>query len=156
MTQSDAPQPNLYRQRRKVRFSDCDPAGMVFFPRYLSQMNDLVEDWFDEALGIAYADFIGARGFGLPTVKLDCEFLSPGVFGSAIEWQLSVLRIGGSSITLRVEGAEGGMLRFRLNIVLVATAVHQGGAVALPDDLRAALLRFRGPQDDQADGKGAP
>ncbi|SFV13374.1 acyl-CoA thioesterase [Pseudoduganella namucuonensis] len=146
MNPSDTAQPNLYRQRGKVRFSHCDPAGMVFFPRYLSQLNDLVEDWFDEALGIRYADFIAKRGHGLPTVKLDCEFLSPGVFGGEIEWRLSVLRIGGSSITLQVEGVEDGAPRFRVRSVLVATAVHQGGSVALPDDLRAALLRFRGPE----------
>jgi 4-hydroxybenzoyl-CoA thioesterase len=137
-------QQNLYRQPRKVRFSHCDPAGMVFFPRYLVQLNDLVEDWFDEALGINYAEFITTRKFGLPTVKLECAFLSPGVFGSEIEWQLSVERIGNSSIGLMVRGVDGDALRFELHSVLVATAVHQGGSVALPEDLRAALLRFSG------------
>jgi 4-hydroxybenzoyl-CoA thioesterase len=138
---------NLYRQRRKVRFSHCDPAGMVFFPRYLTQLNDLVEDWFDEALGIRYVDFITTRGFGLPTVRLECDFVSPGAFGSEIEWRLSVTRIGASSIGLQidgVDGADGETPRFRLRSVLVATAVHQGTSIALPDDLRAALLRFRG------------
>jgi len=139
-------QPNLFRQTRKVRFSHCDPAGMVFFPRYLVQLNDLVEDWFDEALEINYAEFIATRKFGLPTVKLECSFLSPGIFGSEIEWQLSVERVGNSSIGLMVRGVDGDQLRFELHSVLVATSVHQGGAMALPEDLRAALLRFRGPQ----------
>lgn len=144
MNQSHAAPQNLYRQTRKVRFSHCDPAGMVFFPRYLVQLNDLVEDWFDEALGINYAEFITTRKFGLPTVKLDCAFQSPGVFGSEIEWQLSVERIGNSSIGLMVRGVDGDALRFELHSVLVATAVHQGGSVTLPEDLRAALLRFSG------------
>lgn len=137
-------QPNLFRKISKVRFSHCDPAGMAFFPRYLVQVNDLVEDWFNEALEIPYADFIQTRGFGLPTVKLECEFLSPGVFGSDIEWQLSVTQIGNRSIGIQVVGLGDGEVRFRVRSVLVVTGVHQGAASALPDDLRAALSRFRG------------
>lgn len=144
MNLPDTVRPNLFRKISKVRFSHCDPAGMVFFPRYLAQLNDLVEDWFDEALGINYAQFIAVRKLGLPTVKLDCVFQSPAAFGSEIEWQLSVEHIGNSSLTLAVSGLADGVLRFQLRSVLVATAVHQGGSVALPADLRAALLRFRG------------
>lgn len=142
--------PNLFRKIRKVRFSHCDPAGIVFFPRYLAQLNDLIEDWFNEALEIDYANFISVRNLGLPTVKLDCEFVSPGALGTDIEWQLSIERIGNSSLALLVQGFGNGAPRFRLRTVLVCTAGHSGGALALPDDLRAALLRFRGPQDETA------
>lgn len=144
----DSAPANLFRKTRKVRFSHCDPAGIVFFPRYLVQLNDLIEDWFNEALNIDYANFISIRKLGLPTVRLDCEFLSPGAFGTVIEWQLSVERIGNSSITLSVRGMAGDVLRFKLRIVLVSTAAHQGGAIPLPVDLRDALLRFRGSMDD--------
>lgn len=144
----DSAPANLFRKTRKVRFSHCDPAGIVFFPRYLVQLNDLIEDWFNEALNIDYANFISIRKLGLPTVRLDCEFLSPGAFGTVIEWQLSVERIGNSSITLSVRGMADDVLRFKLRIVLVSTAAHQGGAISLPVDLRDALLRFRGPMDD--------
>ena len=39
----------------RIRFSHCDPAGIVFFPQYLVMSNALVEDWFNEALDIDYA-----------------------------------------------------------------------------------------------------
>ena len=135
---------NLFRKIRKVRFSHCDPAGIVFFPRYMVQLNDLIEDWFNEALQIDYADFVMVRGMGLPTVRLECDFVSPGAFGSSIEWRLSVARIGTSSITLVVQGWAEETERFRLRTVLVATSGHQGGSTPLPDDLRQALLRFTG------------
>ena len=32
----------------RIRFSHCDPAGIVFFPQYLVMTNALVEDWFNE------------------------------------------------------------------------------------------------------------
>lgn len=135
---------NLFIRIQKVRFSHCDPAGIVFFPRYLVQLNDLVEDWFNDALQINYAEFISVRGMGLPTVRLECDFVSPGAFGASIEWRLSVQRIGNSSISLQVQGWSEDRECFRLRSVLVATSAHQGSSTPLPEDLRAALQRFVG------------
>lgn len=135
---------NLFSKRLPVRFSHCDPAGIVFFPRYLAQLNDLVEDWFNDVLRVNYAELISVRKVGLPTVRLECDFVSPGAFGSAILWQLSVERLGTSSLTLLVQGVDDGVLRFKLRTVLVATGGLQGQSMPLPDDLRAAVLRFQG------------
>ena len=35
-----------------IRFSHCDPAGIVFFPQYLVMFNNHVEDWVTDGLGI--------------------------------------------------------------------------------------------------------
>ena len=37
-----------------VRFSHCDPAGIVFYPQYFIMFNGLVEDWFNQGLGVNY------------------------------------------------------------------------------------------------------
>ncbi len=50
----------------RIRFSHCDPAGIVFFPQYLVMTNALVEDWFNEGLQIDYAQMIAQRRIGLP------------------------------------------------------------------------------------------
>ena len=34
----------------KVLFRHCDPAGIVFYPRYFEMMNDTVEAFFGTAL----------------------------------------------------------------------------------------------------------
>lgn len=31
---------------RQVRFEHCDPAGIVFYPRYIEMLQEVVEDWF--------------------------------------------------------------------------------------------------------------
>jgi hypothetical protein len=41
-----------------VRFSHCDPAGIVFYPQYFIMFNGLVEDWFNQGLGLNYAHYI--------------------------------------------------------------------------------------------------
>jgi acyl-CoA thioesterase FadM len=38
-----------------IRFSHCDPAGIVYFPHYFGMFNGLIEDWYTEQLGVDYA-----------------------------------------------------------------------------------------------------
>jgi DNA-binding MarR family transcriptional regulator len=42
-----------FRRPRLIRFSDCDPAGIVFYPQYFVMLNGLVEDWVNEGWGSA-------------------------------------------------------------------------------------------------------
>ena len=44
-----------------IRFSHCDPAGIVYFPHYFDMFNGLVEDWYTEQLGVNYANLILGR-----------------------------------------------------------------------------------------------
>ena len=37
----------LYEQEHRIRFSECDPAGIVFYPQYFVMFNDLMEAWID-------------------------------------------------------------------------------------------------------------
>ena len=32
-----------FSAERRVRFSDCDPAGIVFFPQYMVMLNGVIE-----------------------------------------------------------------------------------------------------------------
>ena len=49
-----------------VRFQHCDPAGIVFYPRYLEMINQTVEEWF-AAMGRAFPDMV------LTYMDLDCR-----------------------------------------------------------------------------------
>jgi len=128
--------------RRKVRFADCDPAGIVHFAQYLVMLNTLVEQWFDEGLKIPYARLIGARRTGLPTVRLEVDFTAVSRHGDMLEMALAIARLGRSSLTLDAEFSGGGELRLRARQVLVCTSLDTHKAQALPDDVRAALSSY--------------
>ena len=129
--------------QRVVRFSDCDPAGIVFFPQYLVMLNGVVEQWFDDALGIPYAQLIGARRLGLPTVRLELDFTAVSRHGDALAWRVQVEKLGRSSLTLQHEchGGEGSdrALRLRARQVIVCTSLLTHKPQALPEDVRAAI-----------------
>lgn len=131
--------PVAFEVQRTVRFSHCDPAGIVFFPQYLVMLNDVVEAWFCERLGIDYAQLIGPRRIGMPTVRLECDFVAPGRMGEALTFSLGVERVGGASLALAHRCRLGEHDRFRARQVLVATSLDTHQAIPLPADLRAAL-----------------
>ena len=58
----------------RIRFGHCDPAGIVYFPQYLVMLNGHLEDWFTDGLGVSYAELLGPRRVGTPTVRLECDF----------------------------------------------------------------------------------
>ncbi len=135
-----APAPAFVAQRQ-VRFSDCDPAGIVFFPQYFVMLNGAVEQWFDEGLRIPYAAVIGARRTGLPTVRLETDFTAVSRHGDTLALHIHVERVGRSSLQLRHEilGAAD-ELRLRARQVIVCTSLDTHRPLPLPDDIRAALL----------------
>jgi len=55
----------IWRKQMMIRFSHCDPAGIVYFANYFDIANGIVEDWFGAALALRYHEFIGPRRTGL-------------------------------------------------------------------------------------------
>ena len=60
-----------------VRFSHCDPAGIVYFPHYFDIFNGLIEDWYGQELGYEYAELIMGSKYGFPFVHIECDFKVP-------------------------------------------------------------------------------
>ncbi|RKR37137.1 thioesterase family protein [Paraburkholderia sp. BL17N1] len=134
----------------RIRFSHCDPAGIVFFPQYLVMTNALVEDWFNEGLHIDYAHMISQRRLGLPIVKLDCEFSRPSQMGETISLTLNVTAIGRRSVSVDIVGHCNGETRFRAKQVLVTTSLERGTSIDIPADIASALATFA-PQPDSTE-----
>ena len=128
--------------QRGVRFSDCDPAGIVFFPQYLVMLNGVVEEWFDRDLGIPYAELIARRRSGLPTVRLELDFTAVSRHGDTLDWSIGLERLGRSSMTLAFQVHGGGELRLKGRQVLVCTSLLTHRPQAFAEDLRAALLPY--------------
>lgn len=132
-----------FRTQRLIRFSDCDPAGIVFYPQYFVMFNGLVEDWVNEGLGLSYHALIAAQRIGLPTVRLAVDFRAVSRMGDRVTLALAVRRLGRSSLTLAVRCLEEGTdaLRVEMEQVLVTTSLDTHRAVAIPSALHAAIQR---------------
>lgn len=102
-----------YTRPIRVEFNHCDPAGIVFYPRYFEMANSVCENFFREEVGVSYAQMMEART-GVPTVRLEAEFKAPSRLGEVLDWVLVVERLGGSSVTFRLSIADRVTLRLTL------------------------------------------
>lgn len=132
-----------------VRFKHCDPAGIVFYPRYFEMINDLVEDWCAEGLGLSFGDMHLRNGMGVPTANIECRFSAPSFLGETLQRSLEVTRLGRSSMTLRIRFAGANdETRLQATLVLVWVAKGEGGKPApipVPPARRDAIVRFASP-----------
>jgi len=143
---TEAPDPRTvpFCKQILVRFGDCDAAGIVFYPRYLEMFNSLVEDWYRDALHFSFTDIVTTRGWGLPTVHLEVDFVAPSVFGEYLSATLAVREIGTSSLTLDISlRGPDGMDRVRGKVVLVMIDRRDLKAIPIPDDVRARIAAFK-------------
>lgn len=138
----------------EVRFRHCDPAGIMFYPRILELVNDVVEDWFDQALGHSFALMHGVLHHGTPTVQLDARFLRPSRIGDRLRFAITVLQLGNSSATLAVLARCGDEERLHVTLTLVHTdqAADPPHALPWPAAVRTRMNTFLqpGPEDAAA------
>ena len=122
---------------QKVLFKHCDPAGIVFYPRYFEMLNDCVEAFFDEVLGLPF-ETLHATG-GVPTAEITTRFLAPSHHGNHLIIALTVTRVGRSSLGLMFTADCGDEPRFTARSTLVLLG-ENGRPRPWPEGVRQILL----------------
>ena len=130
---------------QKIRFSHCDPAGVLYFPHVFEFLNDTVEDWFEKCLGMPFNAFHMEHGFGNPVVRTECEFLRPCRFGEELTFEFAPTHIGRSSMEFRILVRGLGEERMRLRHRTAMISMETFRPMAIPDALRARAESFLAP-----------
>jgi len=126
-----------------VRFSHCDPAGIVYFPHYFDMFNGLIEDWYGQELGYDYAELIMGNRYGFPFVHIECDFKVPSRINETIDLTLLVERIGRSSLSITIVCHRDGLERLRARMVTAMILLQTGKAVELPQALRDRIESYQ-------------
>ncbi len=113
----------VFERTKLIRFHHCDPAGIVFYPQYLVLCNELVEDWFDEGLGVNFFTLHSEIKRGVPMRHLEADFLAPSVHGDELTFSLAVEHLGGSSMRLAISAMKDGKVRFAAKQTVVWAAL---------------------------------
>lgn len=138
-----------HRQQLLIRFSHCDPAGIVYFARYFDMANGVVEDFFPAALGLSYHALIGPRRTGLGFAHAECDFVRPSMMGDQLTFVVLIDAVGTASITFTllgyrtVQGSREAEPALSMRLVMVTTSLIEHRAIPVPDDLRAAVERYK-------------
>lgn len=86
---------------QKIRYSDCDPQGIVFNGNYATYWDDAVTDWLEEK-GLGGAE-LGGSGVDLVTARLEIDFKAAVGLGDTLSTTVMVERMGKTSMTVSIE-----------------------------------------------------
>ncbi len=137
-------EPNRYLTPKIIRFSHCDPAGIIFYPRYFELVHEAKEDWFREALDWPFPRLIGELHQGFPIVRLEAQFHVPSRLGERLDFAVSVREMGRSSLGLDYEARCAGEMRMRASTTVVHVRLDSGQPIPIDGALRARIEGFRG------------
>ena len=135
-----------FRVELPLRFGDCDPSGIAYFPAYLNLLNSVVEEFWS-SLGHPWTQQINEQSRGTPTAHLSCDFVQPSRFGDRLLFELRVVRIGESSLELAHRVVCEGEVRWTAKQVLVSTDINTGVSIPWSCDVRVALQKFMEEED---------
>lgn len=134
--------PFIYQ--RRVAFGECDPARVYYSPRAVDYAVEAVEAWFEEVLGVTWADLIRFHRLETRFVRAECDyrrFLSAGdvigVVVAAEKCDPEALRLS----AVAKLGAKETCFSVVFQLCLFDAAT--GNAAPLPEMLRTRVDAYR-------------
>ena len=128
----------IFKTDRTLRFGDCDISGTAYFPAYLDILNGVNEEFWSH-LGYPWHDIIWKDRWGTPTVHLSCDFSKPSFFGETLSFELGVLRVGRSSVTVRHRISCGPEIRWSSTQILAASDLDKHISISWPYEVKDTL-----------------
>ena len=93
----------------RVQWGDCDPAGIVFYPRYFEWFDASTILLFEKATGLTKIKMLAKyNGAGLALVEAGAKFAVPSQYGDDIEIHTHVKAFGRSSFSVVHRVTKGG------------------------------------------------
>jgi 4-hydroxybenzoyl-CoA thioesterase len=132
---------------RKVRieWGDCDPAGIIFYPRYFEIFDASTAALFERALGLTKFEMFKSLEFaGWPLVRTHARFLKPTRFGDDVTVDTSI-KFGRASFEIEHKLSLKGELCAECSEKRVWTICDAGGALKSHPVPDAVLAKFKAP-----------
>ena len=122
------------RRDVQIQWGDCDPANIVYYPRYFSMFDDSTSVLFEKA-GFSKQDLVHKYGLvGIPMVDTRAKFYIPSTYGDWITIETKIESIKRSSFEVKHNVYKGEALA----IEGFETRVLVGRDPVNPDKLKSA------------------
>ncbi len=103
----------MLRNTRTVRieWGDCDPAGIIFYPRYFEIFDTSTTMLIERAAGMKKIEYLKAYAFvGHPLVETRAKFRLPTRFGDEVTIESALVACGRSSFKIEHRLTHAGAL----------------------------------------------
>ena len=129
------------RHRLRVRYSDCDPQGVLFNANYLTYFDIGLTELWRESIG-PYEQAMATYGVDMVVAEARVRYLAAIRFDEEVEVVARVLKLGTTSMTscfaLERDGATAAEGEMRHVFVRFGTSQK----TAIPDPVREALQPY--------------
>lgn len=133
----------MFTFSQPVRFADIDHAGIVYYPRFFHYFHLAFEELWRQRIGpAAYSKIIDDDRVGFPAVHAECDFKAPLRFGDTADIEVTVPRLGRTSITFRYRILRAGADRTLCaegQVVCAVVDLAKFVAVAIPEHVGEML-----------------
>jgi acyl-CoA thioester hydrolase len=135
--------PEPFRHRLRVRWSECDLQGVVFYPNYLAYLDHTMTELWREAVG-PYTEMIPEHGVDLVVAEVGLRYRDSARFDDELEIGATVVRLGETSLSTRftIERLGDGTLLTEAELRHVFIDPQSFGKRPMPDQVRACLERY--------------
>ena len=124
----------VHRRDVQIQWGDCDPANIVYYPRYFAMFDDSTSTLFEVA-GFSKQDLVRKYGLvGIPMVDTRARFYVPSTYGDWITVEPKIESIKRSSFEVKHNVYKGEALA----IEGFETRVLVGRDPVNPDKLKSA------------------
>lgn len=134
-----------YQRSRTVEWGDSDPAALINSPRAFDFAVECIEGFYRDVLGLGFVDLLRDRAMGAPIVHASCDFRASLRESETVALTLSIERLGGSSVTWRIDALRDGTLVFEVRMISSFIDLADGRPVPIPDDFRARMTPYLRP-----------
>jgi YbgC/YbaW family acyl-CoA thioester hydrolase len=140
---ADSPPPNAFEVKDRVRWSDSDPMGIIFYGAYIRLMG-VAESEMSREIGMPVHTLRFERGVWIPRKALHLDFHSAAQLEEEMIIQAWYSRIGTTSLTTRYEfyRASDRMHRASGSLTVVSVDKETMRPKPIPDDVKQLLARF--------------
>jgi acyl-CoA thioester hydrolase len=134
-------EPGSFQHRLRVRYSECDPQGVVFNGNYFNYFDVAMTEFHRQVIG-NYSDLV-ERGLEMVVAEARARYLASACFDQELDIEVIPTRVGKTSLTieLSVRLGETIVVSGELRYVFVDTKTKNKESI--PDGVRAALAPFR-------------
>jgi acyl-CoA thioester hydrolase len=131
-----------FRHRLRVRWSECDLQGVVFYPQYLAFLDHTVTELWREAVG-PYTE-MGHHGVDMVVAEANVRYRGSARFDEELDVVATITRLGETSMSTRfeIERAGDGATLTEAELRHVFVDPESFEKRAMPAAVRAGLERF--------------
>ena len=99
------------RRTTRIEWCDCDPAGIIFYPRYFEIFDTSTTVLFERALGMRKIEYMRAYGCaGHPLVDTRARFRAATRFGDEVAIETALVELSRSSFKIEHRLSKSGVL----------------------------------------------